>query len=90
MGGAVVCELVYYPVKGCAGVSVPAARLTGTGIVHDRQFMLVGPDGKFRSQRRTPAMAVLRPTVDGDRLVVRHPGSTRSNWTSSWTGRGWT
>jgi uncharacterized protein len=74
---AVVSELVYYPVKGCAGVSLPDARLTETGIVHDRSFMLVDEDGSFRSQRKTPAMAVLRPRVvaDGTRLAMAAPGA---------------
>ncbi len=72
--GPVVSELVYYPVKGCAGVAVPTATFTATGIVHDRSFMLVDPDGAFRSQRKQPAMAVIRPTVAGDRLVVDAPG----------------
>jgi uncharacterized protein len=73
--GAVVSELVYYPVKGCAGTSVSTAVLTETGIVHDRSFMLVDEDGAFRSQRKTPAMAVIRPRVDaaGARLVVAAP-----------------
>jgi uncharacterized protein YcbX len=75
MDRAVVSELVYYPIKGCAGISVPAADLTETGIVHDRQFMLVDPEGRFRSQRKTPAMAVLRPQVVGDRLVLDAPGA---------------
>lgn len=74
MSGAVVSELVYYPVKGCAGISVPSARLTGTGIEHDRSFMLVGPDGAFRSQRTTPKMAVLRPRVTDGWLTVTEPG----------------
>lgn len=74
MGGAVVSELVYYPVKGCAGVSLPAARCTETGIAGDRSFMLVDPDGVFRSQRRTPAMAVLRPRLTDGRLAVDAPG----------------
>jgi uncharacterized protein YcbX len=74
---AVVSELIYYPVKGCAGLSVPEAVLTETGIVHDREFMLVDADGAFRSQRTTPAMAVLRPrpSDDGARLVVHAPGA---------------
>jgi uncharacterized protein YcbX len=71
---AVVSELVYYPVKGCAGVPLSTARLTETGITHDRQFMLVDPDGAFRSQRKTPSMAVLRPRIVGGRLVVEAPG----------------
>jgi hypothetical protein len=72
--GPVVSELVYYPVKGCAGTSVPTATCVWTGIVHDRSFMLVDQDGAFRSQRKQPAMAVIRPTVVGDRLVVDAPG----------------
>lgn len=72
---AVVSELVRYPVKGCAGTPLSAATVTTTGITHDREFMLVDPDGVFRSQRRDPAMAVVRPTVteDGTRLVVAAP-----------------
>lgn len=72
---AVVSELVHYPIKGCAGVSVPATRVYAMGVEHDRLFMLVDPDGKFRSQRRTPAMAVLRPRYVDDRLVVSAPGA---------------
>ena len=64
---ATVSALYYYPVKGCAGVSVPAARCTPTGIVHDRSFMVVhADDGTFLSQRKNPAMAVIRPTVRAD------------------------
>jgi uncharacterized protein YcbX len=75
--GPVVSELVYYPVKGCAGLSVPDAVVTETGILHDRSFMLVDEDGAFRSQRTTPAMAVIRPrlTEDGTRMIVDAPGA---------------
>jgi hypothetical protein len=71
-----VSGLVYYPVKGCAGTSVRTARLVETGIVHDRSFMLVDDDGAFRSQRTTPSMAVIRPSVsaDGGLLTLEAPG----------------
>jgi uncharacterized protein YcbX len=55
-------------------VSVPTATFTETGIVHDRSFMLVDSDGAFRSQRKVPAMAVIRPAIVADRLVVEAPG----------------
>lgn len=59
-----VRELAYYPVKGCAGVTVDTARVTGTGLEHDRTFMVVdAAGGTFRSQRAHPAMAVLRAEV---------------------------
>jgi len=73
---AIVSGLVYYPVKGCAGTSVPAAALTSTGIVHDRSMMVVDEEGSFLSQRVTPAMAVIRPSVsdDGSRVALAAPG----------------
>jgi len=73
---ATVSALHYYPVKGCAPVPVSSARLTPMGIVHDRSFMVVNADdGSFLSQRKTPAMAVIRPTVqaDGTRLLLAAP-----------------
>ncbi|TDC85588.1 MOSC N-terminal beta barrel domain-containing protein [Actinomadura sp. 7K507] len=73
---AVVSELVSYPVKGCAGVALSESVLTDAGLVHDRSFMVVDGDGRFRSQRRDPRLAVIRPCVDagGERLTLRAPG----------------
>ncbi|MEU2245721.1 MOSC N-terminal beta barrel domain-containing protein [Streptomyces sp. NPDC019224] len=59
-----VHELVYYPVKGCAGAAVDSARVTTTGLEHDRTFMVVdASDGAFRSQRTHPAMAAVGARV---------------------------
>ncbi|MFI0349467.1 MOSC domain-containing protein [Actinomadura sp. 9N407] len=76
---AVVAELVAYPVKGCAGVPMTEARLTEAGLAHDRAFMVVTGDGTFRSQRRDPRLALVRPAVgqDGRRLTLRAPGLER-------------
>ncbi|AEW93140.1 MULTISPECIES: MOSC domain-containing protein [Streptomycetaceae] len=73
---ATVIELIYYPVKGCAGTSVHGARLTPAGIAHDRSFMVVGADGVARTQRRDPLLATVRPeiTTDGAHLTLRAPG----------------
>lgn len=70
MSVARVAALTYYPVKGLAGVSVEHAEVTPTGLLHDRSFMLVEPDGTF-SQRSVPAMAPLRVTVLGDGEALR-------------------
>jgi uncharacterized protein YcbX len=71
-----VHALVKYPIKGCAGVSVHSSRISTRGLAHDREFMLVEEDGRFLSQRKEPAMAVLRPSVsdDGAHLVVSADG----------------
>jgi uncharacterized protein len=59
-----VHRLTYYPVKGCAGTTVDSARVLGTGLEHDRTFMVVdAADGAFHSQRTHPAMAAVRVEV---------------------------
>ncbi|MDK0519475.1 MOSC N-terminal beta barrel domain-containing protein [Streptomyces sp. ML-6] len=66
-----VHRLTYYPVKGCAGTTVDSARVLGTGLEHDRTFMVVdAADGAFRSQRTHPAMAAVRVEVlDGGAVL---------------------
>ncbi|MET9769946.1 MOSC N-terminal beta barrel domain-containing protein [Streptomyces sp. NPDC006415] len=69
---AAVVELITYPVKGCAGTSVDSTHLTPAGLAHDRSFMVVSVDGVYRTQRRDPRLALVRPTVsvDGSRLTL--------------------
>lgn len=71
-----VVELTSYPVKGCAGVALTEALMTRAGLAHDRSFMVVGENGVFRSQRRDPRLAVVRPaiTADGGQLTLHAPG----------------
>lgn len=77
---AIVSELLIYPIKSCAGVSVPEAQLWHDGLsvqgVHDREWMLVAPDGLFLSQREYPRMAVITARIDAEsgQLVVSAPG----------------
>ncbi len=65
-----VTDLIYYPVKGCAAVPVSATQLTWAGLQHDRTFMVVNERGLFRSQRREPVMARIRPEVDAGGTVL--------------------
>ncbi|MFJ9323664.1 MOSC domain-containing protein [Streptomyces globisporus] len=69
---AAVVDLITYPVKGCAGTSVDSTHLTPAGLAHDRIFMVVSVDGVYRTQRRDPRLALVRPTVgaDGSRLTL--------------------
>ncbi|WP_406271011.1 MOSC N-terminal beta barrel domain-containing protein [Streptomyces sp. NBC_00191] len=71
-----VVELTSYPVKGCAGVALTEALMTRAGLAHDRSFMVVGENGVFRSQRRDPRLAVVRPAItdDGGQLTLHAPG----------------
>jgi uncharacterized protein YcbX len=65
---AKVSALAYYPVKGLAGIPVESAEVGPTGLLNDRLFMLVEPDGTFLSQRKLPAMATLHAELAGDSL----------------------
>jgi uncharacterized protein YcbX len=69
--------LTSYPIKGCAGVGMSSASMTRAGLPDDRTFMIIDEGGVFRSQRRDPRMALIRPDVsaDGTRLTLRAPGA---------------
>jgi uncharacterized protein YcbX len=71
-----VVELIYYPIKGCAGCAVPDAFATEAGLLHDRSFMVTREDGEFRSQRGDPRLALIRPEVSagGEQITLRAPG----------------
>lgn len=69
---AVVRELYRYPLKSGGGTPLSRAELRAEGFRHDREFMLVRPDGAHLSQRELPRMAALRPVFDGAALTVDH------------------
>lgn len=75
---ATVTELLIYPIKSCAGIAVPEARLLISGLaaqgVHDREWMLVTREGQFLTQREYPRMALVTPRIDGDAVEVSAPG----------------
>jgi uncharacterized protein YcbX len=59
-----------HPLKSGAGIPLTEAVLTPRGLAHDREFMLVDPQGDFLSQRKHPRMALLRTAYDGEVLTV--------------------
>lgn len=55
-----------YPVKSMRAVQVDALELDARGVVGDRRWMVVEPDGKFVTQRTVTAMTRLQPSVRRD------------------------
>ena len=53
----VIQSLFYYPLKGCAGISVSTAKLGESGLHHDREYVLVDKQGRFLSQRNCPQLS---------------------------------
>ena len=70
----VVSGLYVYPVKSCAGTALQVAQLGPRGIAHDREFMIVDPNGEFLTQREVPRLALIRPARACDGLELSAPG----------------
>ena len=75
---AILSEITLYPIKSCAGIAVREATLTEAGLsvdaVYDREWMVVGADGHFLTQREHPRMALITPAIKADTLELRAPG----------------
>src|SRR2546421_160303 len=63
-----------YPVKGCAGISVPKADLDRCGLGNDRRWLVVDESGRFLTQREHPCMAVISAEPHEDILLLSRPG----------------
>ena len=70
----VITQLILYPVKSCAGVSVKEALLTETGLEFDRAWMVVDERGDFLTQRELPRMALIQPQLKYHEMILRAPG----------------
>ena len=71
---ASIARLFVYPVKSCAGVELNEAVLTETGLDLDRAWMVVDADGVFVSQREQARLALVKPQLKMEELVLRAPG----------------
>ena len=59
-----VTALYVYPVKSMRGISLDEATLTANGLLHDRVWMVVRPDGRFVTQRGLPRLALVGTRLD--------------------------
>ena len=71
---AKIARLFVHPVKSCAGVEVREALLTETGLELDRAWMVVDAQGVFVTQREQPRLALVRPQIKPDELLLNAPG----------------
>lgn len=68
-----ITALNVYPVKGCRGIALDSARVAATGFEHDREWLIVRPDGRFMTQREEPRLVLIEPTFAGEALQLRAP-----------------
>jgi MOSC domain-containing protein len=69
-----ITALNVYPVKGCRGIALDSARVAATGFEHDREWLIVRPEGRFMTQREEPRLALIEPALGEDTLRLRVPG----------------
>jgi uncharacterized protein YcbX len=72
-----LAALHLYPVKSCRGIAVAEATVTGAGLEHDREWMVVTPEGRFVTQRECPRLALITPDLSDDALALVAPGADR-------------
>ena len=53
-----------YPIKSCAGCSVQRWALGPNGLLLDREWALIGPQGSALTQKAVPALAAVTPRLD--------------------------
>jgi len=71
-----LAALHLYPVKSCRGIAVQEARLTAAGLEHDREWMIVTPEGRFVTQREAPRLALIATDLSQDALTLVAPGAS--------------
>ncbi|HEY4335625.1 MAG TPA: MOSC N-terminal beta barrel domain-containing protein [Puia sp.] len=67
-----ISQLHIYPIKSLAGIAVNTARITDRGLEHDRRWLLIDEHNVQHTQREIPAMALLRPALTPEGLLVTH------------------
>ncbi len=74
---ATVSDLVIYPLKSGAGISVKRAELTPRGLRWDRCWCVMDAEGFVQDQRVKPMLSMVMPRVEnGDTLVLTAPAET--------------
>lgn len=63
-------SLIYYPIKACRGFEVDEANVERMGLEHDRRMMVVTPEGRFLTQREYPKLALVTPSISGEKLTL--------------------
>ena len=67
-------SLAIHPIKSAAGIELRESLLVETGLDLDRAWMVVDARGQMLTQRDWPRLALIRPQLRSNDLVLRAPG----------------
>jgi uncharacterized protein YcbX len=63
-----------YPIKSTKGIALAESDVDEFGLRYDRRWMVIDGAGQFLSQRSHPRLALVVPSIQGDKLRVDGPG----------------
>ncbi|RXG58603.1 Molybdenum cofactor sulfurase [Armadillidium vulgare] len=74
-------DIIIYPVKSCAGISVSRWPVGECGLKYDRQWVIVNSSGVTLTMKRCPLLSLLKPWIDEDNnvLVLSYKGFNNIN-----------
>ncbi len=70
----ILTQIFSYPIKSCGALSHTEIDLDRFGLIGDRRWMLVEPDGTCITQRDYHSMALIHPSFDEHNLCLNAPG----------------
>ena len=70
-----IASLIYYPIKACRGHTVDASNVERSGLEYDRRMMVTTTEGGFLTQREHPKLALVTPSISGQKLTLSAPGT---------------
>lgn len=71
--GPILNKIVTYPLKGAAGVFVGSCKLLSSGLLGDRQWMLIDTSGKCITQLTTPKLTLVQTKLHSDGVIFWTP-----------------
>jgi uncharacterized protein YcbX len=74
MNNISITGIFVYPVKSMRGIPLKQAVLTGKGLLHDRQWMVVQSNGRFATQRDHPRLSLIHTSMDATGLQLSMDG----------------
>lgn len=79
MSNLKLTQIHTYPIKSLRGIALESTRLTVRGPELDRRWLLIDPNGRFLTQRKCRAMALLQPVLQNGQLKIRDLRGGRSD-----------
>ncbi|WOD07440.1 MOSC domain-containing protein [Marinomonas sp. GJ51-6] len=69
-------QLIIYPIKSIHGIALQTSQVNEAGLLGDRRYMLVTPDGDFITGREHPTLTLIKAKqLDDNSWVLSHPST---------------